>query len=45
MDDRLPERFDEVLRTVVALADPMIANDGSALVWIAANRAWTPGRR
>jgi hypothetical protein len=40
LDDRLPERFDEVLEEVIVFADPALTGGTINRVWRAAERAW-----
>ena len=42
LDDRLPERFDEILETVIAFADPALRSATTDRVWHAQERAWKP---
>jgi len=41
LDDRLPERFSEVVSAVVDFADPVIANTASGLSWEPTVAAWS----
>jgi hypothetical protein len=40
LDDRLPESFDEVVRAVVAFADPAIDGTAASRLWSPAHGAW-----
>lgn len=41
LDDRLPERFDEVVAAVIDFADPAISGDAERRLWDPANGAWS----
>jgi hypothetical protein len=42
LDDRLPERFDELLNAVIAFADPVVNSTASDWTWSAASQQWQP---
>jgi len=42
LDDRLPERFEQVLGAVIAFGDPAISQNVADRVWSAAEQAWLP---
>jgi len=43
LDDRLPERLDEVVSTVIRFADGAIGGSAADAMWDSAGRAWTVG--
>jgi hypothetical protein len=42
LDDRLPERFEQVLGTVIAFGDPAISEKVADRAWSAAEQDWLP---
>jgi hypothetical protein len=40
LDDRLPERFSEIVESVQAFADPALSGDASGKRWISAKNRW-----
>jgi hypothetical protein len=41
LDDRLPEHFDDVVKAVIAFADPAVAGDAAGRSWDPAAGTWT----